>query len=57
MNQDGYGVFPDIGLVVYHRYGAADDGSLERFIIVLNYSDTDRFFDVPFSTKASGRNC
>jgi pullulanase len=50
-NQDGYGVFPDIGVVVYHRYGPADDGSVERFIIVLNYSDTDRFVDVPFPTN------
>jgi 1,4-alpha-glucan branching enzyme len=47
-NQDRYGVFADIGLVVYHRYGQANDGSLERFIIALNYSDTDRFIDVPF---------
>jgi pullulanase len=48
-NQNGYGVFPDIGLVVYHRYGPTDDGSFERFIIVLNYSDIDRVVDVPFS--------
>jgi pullulanase len=48
-NQGGYGVFTDIGVVVYHRYGPADDSSFERFIIVLNYSDSDSFVDVPFS--------
>ncbi len=50
-NQQGYGVFADIGVVIYHRYGPADDGSLERFIIVLNYSDSDTVVDVPFSTN------
>ena len=48
-NENGYGVFIDSGVVVYHRYGPADDSSFERFIIVLNYSDSDRFVDVPFS--------
>jgi pullulanase len=56
-NQDGYGVFPEIGVVVYHRYGPADDGSFERFIIVLNYSDSDRLVDIPLSITAFGRNC
>jgi hypothetical protein len=52
VNQAGYGVFPDIGIVIYHRYGQVDDGGFERFVIVLNYSDTDRYVDVPFPTNA-----
>lgn len=46
---DGYGSFPDKDVVVYHRYGVAADGQLERFIIVINYSDFDQFVDIPFS--------
>ncbi len=47
-NEQGYGVFPDIGVVIFQRFGPADDGSTERFVIVLNYSDSDRSIDVPF---------
>lgn len=46
---DGYGSFPDKHVVVFHRYGLATDGQLERFIIVINYSDFDQFLDIPFS--------
>ena len=52
VNQAGYGVFPDAGIVIYHRYGRTDDGGLESFVIVLNYSDIDRYVDVPFSINA-----
>ena len=48
---DGYGSFPDKDVVVYHRYGAAADGQLERFIIVINYSDFEQFVDIPFSVN------
>ena len=48
---DGYGVFPDQGLVIYHRWGSAENDELERFIIVLNYSDFDQWIDIPFSTN------
>ena len=52
VNQAGYGVFPDAGIVIYHRYGRTDDGGLESFVIVLNYSNIDRYVDVPFSINA-----
>jgi pullulanase len=48
---DGYGSFPDKDVVVYHRYGLAADGQLERFIVVVNYSDFDQFVDIPFSAN------
>jgi 1,4-alpha-glucan branching enzyme len=48
---DGYVCFPEKDVVVYHRYGAVPDGQLERFIIVINYSDFDQFLDVPFSVN------
>lgn len=50
-SEDGYGVFPDQDIVIYHRWGNADDGRIERFIIVLNYSDADQQVDIPFSTN------
>ena len=47
---DGYGAFPDQDVVVYHRWGQAEDDGFERFIIVVNYSDYDQWLDIPFST-------
>ena len=52
-NHDGYGVFPGQNVVIYHRYGQGQDGSLERFIIVVNYSDFDQTVDVPFSDNGT----
>jgi len=48
---DGYGSFPEKDVVIFHRYGSATDGELERFIIVINYSDFDQFIDIPFSVN------
>jgi glycosidase len=39
---DGYGVDVARGLVVYHRWGYADDGTLELFYIVLNFSSSEQ---------------
>jgi len=38
-------------VVVYHRWGQAGDGGLDRFIIVFNYSDFDQRIDIPFSNN------
>lgn len=43
---DGYGAFPETGVVVYHRWDEQ-----ERFIIAVNYSDFDRSVDIPFPTN------
>ena len=48
---DGYGAFPDKDVVIYHRFGYSQSGQLERFIIVVNYSDFDQRIDVPFSAN------
>jgi hypothetical protein len=48
---EGYGVFPDQDVVVYHRWGQAEGGGLERFIIVVNYSDFDQRINIPFSAN------
>lgn len=45
----GYGVDVGKGVVIYHRWGDGEDGALERFIIVLNFSSTDQTVSVPFS--------
>jgi 1,4-alpha-glucan branching enzyme len=47
---DGYGAFPDQDVVVYHRWGPAEGGRFERFIIIVNYSDFDQRIDIPFAT-------
>ncbi len=45
---DGYGVFPERGLAIYHRWSDGAGGALERFIIAVNFSDFDQFADIPF---------
>ncbi|AFL75608.1 alpha-amylase family glycosyl hydrolase [Thiocystis violascens] len=47
---EGYGAFPEQDVVIYHRWGQAEDGGFERFIIVVNYSDFDQRIDIPFAT-------
>jgi pullulanase len=47
----GYGVDIDKDVVIYHRWGTAEDGRLERFIIILNFSDFDQYVDIPFSVN------
>lgn len=47
----GYGVDVDKQVVIYHRWGAADDGRAERFIVLLNFSGSDQRVDLPFSTN------
>jgi pullulanase len=42
LDQDGFGVDVNRKVVVYHRWGEADDGALERFYIVLNFSDSSQ---------------
>jgi glycosidase len=49
---DGYGVFPEQDVAVYHRFGAVEDG-FERFIVVINYSDFDQRIRIPFSTNGT----
>jgi 1,4-alpha-glucan branching enzyme len=45
---EGYGVDVDRQVVIYHRWGPASDGPLERFLVVLNFSGDDQYVDVPF---------
>jgi pullulanase len=44
----GFGVDTKRQLVLYHRWGTADDGSLQRFYIVLNFSEQTQRVTVPF---------
>ena len=53
---DGYGVFLDQDVVVYHRYATLDDGTVQRFIIVINYSDFNQSVTIPFSTNGIWRD-
>jgi 1,4-alpha-glucan branching enzyme len=55
-NDAGYGVDVARQLVIFHRWGDADDGRLERFIIVLNFSDQSHRVDIPFSENAVWRD-
>ena len=48
-NGQGYGVNVAAGVTIHHRWGQREDGTVERIIVVLNFSATDRSVDVPFS--------
>jgi 1,4-alpha-glucan branching enzyme len=48
---EGYGIDEARQVVIYHRWGQAADGTLERFMVVLNFSDVTQFVDVPLSTN------
>ncbi|MGK7898544.1 MAG: alpha-amylase family glycosyl hydrolase [Xenococcus sp. (in: cyanobacteria)] len=47
-DKDGFGVDSDRQIIIFHRWGTGKDGSNERFIIVLNWSPTKHFVDIPF---------
>jgi hypothetical protein len=48
-NPIGYGVDATRGLAIYHRWGDDGAGHVERFIVALNFSDSDHHVDLPFS--------
>lgn len=56
-NYEGvYGVFPEKGVVVFHRYGNDAAGQPERFMVAINYSDADHYVDVPFCHPGEWRD-
>lgn len=48
-NPAGYGVDVARQIIIFHRWGTADNGSIDKFIIVLNFSGQDQHVDIPFS--------
>ena len=48
-NAAGYGVDENKDVAIYHRWGHNEQGQLERFIIVLNFSAFDQVVNLPFS--------
>ncbi len=48
LGDDGFGVDVARQVVVYHRWGTADDGRLELFHIVLNFSDSTQRVEMQF---------
>jgi len=50
-NPQGYGIDVQKQVLIYHRWGNDENGRLERFIIVVNFSKDDQVVDVPFSTN------
>jgi pullulanase/glycogen debranching enzyme len=47
-NVQGYGVDSGRQLLIFHRWGTARGGGLDRFIVALNFSDRDQQVDIPF---------
>ena len=49
-NSKGYGIDVDKQVVIYHRWGN-NGNKLDRFIIVINFSENDQVVDIPFGTN------
>jgi 1,4-alpha-glucan branching enzyme len=47
-NPQGYGIDVAKGVLIYHRWGNDPGQPLERFLIVLNFSQVNQTVDVPF---------
>ncbi len=47
-NPVGVGIDVEKQVVIYHRWEEFEDGSVENFVIVLNFSDNDQRVSVPF---------
>jgi len=47
-NPVGVGIDVEKQVVIYHRWEKFEDGSVENFVIVLNFSDNDQRVSVPF---------
>ncbi|MFC1855339.1 alpha-amylase family glycosyl hydrolase [Thermodesulfobacteriota bacterium] len=56
LNNEGYGVDLEKQIVVYHRWGHDNNGTLQRFIIALNFSDREQIVQVPFSANGKWRD-
>jgi 1,4-alpha-glucan branching enzyme len=52
----GYGVNEQSGLVIFHRWGLDGEGRLERFIIVLNFSEYEQIADIPFPANGDWKD-
>src|SRR5690348_16824499 len=50
-NSSGYGIGSSRGLSIFHRWADVGNGRTERFIIALNFTDSDQWVDVPFSVN------
>jgi pullulanase len=50
---EGYGLDFDKQVIIYHRWGNAADGQLERFMIALNFSGSTQYTDIPFPTNGA----
>jgi hypothetical protein len=48
---DGYGIDEQRQVIIYHRWGNAATGTLERFMVVLNFSDATQYVDIPLPTN------
>jgi 1,4-alpha-glucan branching enzyme len=50
---DGYGINEALQVAIYHRWGNDAAGNLERFIVVLNFSDSAQAVNIPFPANGT----
>lgn len=47
-NPAGYGIDTSRQLIIYRRWGSDENGRMQQFVIVLNFSDSEQAVSVPF---------
>jgi pullulanase len=48
---DGYGIDEQRQVIIFHRWGDSQDGGIERFMVVLNFSDATQYVEIPLSAN------
>lgn len=54
---DGYGINVGMQVAIYHRWGNNAAGNLERFIVVLNFTGSTQYVNVPFPANGNWTDC
>ncbi len=55
-NPEGYGFDQERRLMILHRWGFADNQRLERFVVVINFSEVPQPVDIPFPENGGWRD-
>lgn len=53
LSPEGYGIDEGKQIIIFHRWGNTKSGILERFMIVLNFSDYTQYVNVPFPANGT----
>jgi len=55
-DENGYGLDLAQKIIIYRRWGNNSQNKIENFVIVLNFSPSDRFTDIPFPVNGQWKD-